>query len=101
MKHQSVPNKVVGLAYEPGGELPKVVVKGCGELAEQIVRERDWINGQQVIKDPQLAEQLYRLPVGGPIGAELFQLVAILLTHVFAIEEGLRSVSDRHKGEIR
>ena len=82
--------KVVGLAYEPGGPLPRVVVKGAGELAERILRDRDWLRGQTVIRDPQLAEQLFRLPVDGQIGAELFQLVAILLTHVFAIEEKLR-----------
>jgi hypothetical protein len=31
--------------------------------------------------------------VDGAIGPELFQLVAILLTHVFAIEERLRGDS--------
>jgi flagellar biosynthesis protein len=90
MNSHSTPSKVIGLAYEPRDELPKVVVKGCGEAAERILRERDWLHGPEVIKDPQLAEQLFRLPMDGHIGPELFQLVAILLTHVFAIEEGLR-----------
>jgi len=85
--------KVVGLAYDAPEELPKVVVKGCGEAAERILRERDWLRGPEVVKDPQLLEQLYRLPVDGAIGPELFQLVAILLTHVFAIEERLRGES--------
>jgi len=40
--------------------------------------------------DPELAEQLWRLPVDGEIGPELFQLIAVLLTHVFAIEERLQ-----------
>ncbi len=86
--------KVVGLAYEPiEGELPKVVVKGSGEMAERILRERPWLHGPPVIQDAKLAEQLYRLPMDGPIGPELFQLVAILLTHVFAIEEKVRGES--------
>jgi flagellar biosynthesis protein len=82
--------KVVGLAYSRREELPKVVVKGCGEMAERLLRERDWLHGPAVVEDPKLAEQLWRLPVDGEIGPELFQLVAILLTHVFAIEERLR-----------
>jgi flagellar biosynthesis protein len=82
--------KVVGLAYPRRAELPQVVVKGCGEMAERLLRERDWLNGPAVVADPELAEQLWRLPVDGEIGPELFQLVAILLTHVFAIEEQLR-----------
>ena len=90
MSNRTAPQKVVGLAYEGGDELPKVVVKGCGEAAERILRERDWLHGPEVVKDPQLLEQLYRLPMDGTIGPELFQLVAILLTHVFAIEERLR-----------
>jgi flagellar biosynthesis protein len=87
-------SKVVGLAYQHGEGLPKVVVKGCGDAAEAILRERDWLRGPAVVRDPKLAEQLFRLPLEGPIGPELFQLVAILLTHVFAIEEKLR-------GEVR
>ena len=90
MSNRTTPQKVVGLAYEAGDELPKVVVKGCGEAAERILRERDWLHGPEVVKDPQLLEQLHRLPMDGTIGPELFQLVAILLTHVFAIEERLR-----------
>jgi len=93
MNNRTAPSKVIGLAYEVGGELPRVVVKGCGEAAEQILRDRDWVRGPEVIKDPQLLEQLYRLPMDGTIGPELFQLVAILLTHVFAIEERLKGDS--------
>jgi flagellar biosynthesis protein len=91
MNNRTAPQKVVGLAYEAREELlPKVVVKGCGEAAERILRERDWLHGPAVVKDPQLLEQLSRLPMDGTIGPELFQLVAILLTHVFAIEETVR-----------
>jgi flagellar biosynthesis protein len=93
MSDRTTQQKVVGLAFEAQDELPRVVVKGCGEAAERMLRERDWLHGPGVVKDPQLLEQLYRLPMDGTIGPELFQLVAILLTHVFAIEERLRGES--------
>ena len=83
--------KIVGLAYEPQtGELPHVVVKGCGEMADRMLQERDWLAGPTVVKDAALVDQLYRLPMDGPIGPDLFQLVAQLLSHVFALEEMIR-----------
>jgi type III secretion system FlhB-like substrate exporter len=60
--------KVVGLAYEPQtGELPHVVFKGCGEMADRMLQERDWLAGPTVVKDAALVDQLYRLPMDGPI----------------------------------
>lgn len=87
---KSAPTRVVGLHYEPQEGLPQVVVKGSGEMAEEILRRRDWLRQQPVVRDPQLVEQLYKLPIDARIGPELFQLVAALLVHVFAIEEKLR-----------
>ncbi len=91
MSDMSSTSKVIGLQYRPAQGLPQIVVKGCGEMAERILRSRNLSNGPPVIRDPQLAEQLYRLPMDGQIGPELFQLVATLLAHVFAIEEQLHA----------
>jgi flagellar biosynthesis protein len=83
--------RIVGLAYDPEAQsLPQVVVKGCGELAQRILQERDWVAGPTLVKDPALVEQLYRLPLEGSIGPDLFQLVAQLLSHVFALDARLR-----------
>lgn len=84
------PKKVVGLQYEPGEGLPQVILKGSGYLAEEILRRRDPATGPQVIKDKKLLDKLYRLPIDAEIGPDLFHLVAILLAHVFAIEEKMR-----------
>jgi flagellar biosynthesis protein len=84
------PARVVGLHYDPEDGLPQVVVKGSGHLAEEILKRRDWLRDQPVVRDPQLVEQLYKLPIDARIGPELFQLVATLLVHVFAIEEKVR-----------
>lgn len=88
-KDAGEPKKVVGLSYVPGSGLPKVVVKGHGELAERILDYRQSISGPPVIKDEKLCRQLYRLPVDAEITPDMFHLVAMLLVHVFAIENKL------------
>ena len=84
------PLRVIGLRYKPEEGLPQVVVKGAGQMAEEILKRRDWLHEQPVVRDPELVNQLYKLPVDARIGPELFQLVATLLIHVFAIEEKLK-----------
>lgn len=84
------PKKVVGLQYEPGVGLPQLILKGSGYLAEEILKRRDPAKGPQVVKDKELLDKLYRLPIDAEIGPDLFHLVAILLSHVFAIEEKMR-----------
>jgi type III secretion system FlhB-like substrate exporter len=79
--------RVVGLQYRPEEGLPRVILKGGGRLASEIMRRRDALRGPPVVRNEQLVKALYRLPVDGEIGPELFELVAILLVHVFAVEE--------------
>jgi type III secretion system FlhB-like substrate exporter len=81
------PNKVVGLKYEPEQGLPRVILKGSGKLAKEIIAAGERMDGPPLVKDERLLEALYRLPVEGEIGHELFELVAALLVHVFAIDE--------------
>lgn len=83
-------HKVVGLKYEQGTGLPQVIVKGSGKMADAILRQGNSGDGPMVVKDAQLLEQLYRLPMDAQIGPELFHLVATLLAHVFAIEHKLK-----------
>ena len=82
--------RVVGLKYEIGEGLPQVILKGSGKLADDILSHRNAIRGPPVVKDEKLLDALYRLPVDAEIGPELFELVAILLVHVYAIEEKLK-----------
>ena len=78
--------KVVGLQYEPGEGLPQVMVKGSGKHAREIVKRASAMrDGPQIVRDEALLKKLYRLPMDAEIGPELFQLVAILLAHVFSI----------------
>lgn len=90
MSNTAEQKKVVGLRYEPTEGLPQVIVKGSGQMAEQILRKPASGDGPLVVKDKALLDQLYRLPMDAQIGPELFQVVAALLAHVFAVEQKLK-----------
>jgi type III secretion system FlhB-like substrate exporter len=45
------------------------------------------------VLDAALLEQLYRLPVDAAIDPALFQLVAVLLSHVLAVNEQIRGTA--------
>ncbi len=85
-----VPKRVVGLRYEPDDGLPQVILKGAGPLADALLRRDGAGRHPPVVKDEALLEALYRLPTDSMIGPELFQAVAVLLAHVFAVEGKLR-----------
>ncbi len=54
---------MVGLRYEPQEGPPQVIVKGSGKMADEILRQRHPVDGPMVVKDAELLEQLYRLPM--------------------------------------
>ena len=78
--------KVVGLQYEVGEGVPKVVLKGSGRLADEVI-ERRKLSSLPIVQDEKLAKELYKLPVDAEIGEDLFELVAALLVHIYAAEE--------------
>jgi len=89
---EQVLKRVVGLRYEPGEDsLPEVILKGAGPLADELLARRSGAgNRPPVVKDEALLDALYRLPIDSAIGPELFQAVAVLLAHVFAVEAKLK-----------
>jgi flagellar biosynthesis protein len=89
MSEETVPKRVVGLRYQPDEGLPEVILKGAGPLAEELLRRRT-PRGPPVVKDEALLDALYRLPLDSAIGPELFQAVAALLAHIFAVEGKMR-----------
>ncbi len=89
MSGEAAPKRVVGLRYEPEEGLPEVILKGAGPLAEELLRQRG-PRGPAVVKDEALLDALYRLPLDSAIGPELFQAVAALLAHIFAVEGKMR-----------
>lgn len=81
------PQRVVGIKYEPGKGLPRVILKGSGEQAREIFEYGKRLRGPPLVENKKLLEQLYRLPIDAEIGPELYKLVAALLVHVYAVED--------------
>lgn len=78
--------RVVGVSCDPTEGGPVVVVKGAGAAAEAILenaRERDDL---PVVRDAPLVDQLYRVPVDGAVGRDLFPVMAVLLAHLLCVD---------------
>ncbi|MCZ4149357.1 FhlB domain-containing protein [Escherichia coli] len=87
MKDEVQPNglskRAVALKYIPGEtEAPVVVAKGRGKVAEAIL-EKAKENGVPVQEDAALVEVLSKLDLDEQIPAELYQLVAEILTYIY------------------
>lgn len=80
----------VALCYDPdGADPPRVVAKGRGPVAAQILavaRER----GIAVERDPDLAALLGTLELEAPIPVVAFAAVAEILAHLYRADRSLR-----------
>ncbi|WP_410514988.1 EscU/YscU/HrcU family type III secretion system export apparatus switch protein [Paenibacillus sp. BR2-3] len=75
--------KAVALKYTPGqSEAPVVVAKGQGAVADAILQKAKE-NGVAVQEDAALVEVLSKLDLDQQIPAELYQLVAEVLSYVY------------------
>lgn len=77
--------KAVALKYTPGeSEAPIVVAKG-GRIADSIL-EKAKEHGVPVQEDAALVEVLSKLDLDEQIPAELYQLVAEVLTYIYQMD---------------
>lgn len=86
--------KVVGLKYTPGEGLPTVILKGSGKIADEILKSRNALNSHKVIENDELVKKLYRLPIDAEITSDLYDVVAIVLSHVFSVNQKLKEDSN-------
>lgn len=78
--------KAVALKYTPGeSEAPIVVAKGSGSIADSIL-EKAKEHGVPVQEDAALVEVLSKLDLDEQIPAELYQLVAEVLTYIYQMD---------------
>lgn len=80
--------KVVGLSYKKGDTLPKIILKGSGYTAEDIIKEGERLKeGPMVIQNQELAKQLYKMSIDTEIQPAAFEMVAAILAHLYAVDE--------------
>lgn len=82
--------RVVGVSYTEGGAPPVVVVKGAGDAAEAVLNQARGRDDVPIVRAPDLVAQLYRVPVDGAVGRDLFPVMAALLAHVLLIDKNRR-----------
>ncbi len=76
----------VALKYAPGESAPKVVAKGRGLVAEEIIaRARE--HGVYVHESPELVALLSRVDLDQQIPPELYVVIAELLAWLYQVEE--------------
>lgn len=83
--------RVVGVSYEAGDLAPVVILKSAGAGAEAVLdaaqRSGD---APPIVRDAALVDQLYRIPIDGNVGRELFPVMATLLAHVVQLDRHLQ-----------
>lgn len=83
--------KAVALNYVPGAGAPRVVAKGAGFVAQQIL-EHGELNQIPVYRDDKLVEELIGVELGLDIPPELYEVVARVLIFVGDLDK-LRSIT--------
>lgn len=78
----SAPSRVVGLQYTAGEPAPLVVLKGVGPQVQAVVAAARANPDLNMVRDAELVNELYRVPIGGPVSSNLFPIMASLLIHV-------------------
>jgi type III secretion system FlhB-like substrate exporter len=81
--------KIVGIQYKPEFGAPKVTVKVIGHTAEKIVDDRKKAGDLRLVENAELLDSLFSIPLDSCIDESLFEVVAILLVHIYAMDADL------------
>ncbi|WJG08593.1 EscU/YscU/HrcU family type III secretion system export apparatus switch protein [Aliiglaciecola sp. LCG003] len=84
--NKSKTKSAVGIKYQDGSkESPKVIAKGFGELAEEIIAVAKQ-NGVLVHEDPYLSDFLAKLDLGQEIPEQLYHVIAELIAFSYVLQ---------------
>jgi flagellar biosynthesis protein len=90
MANKSRPKRAVALRYDPDQDnAPRVVAKGRGRIAEQIL-ELARKNAVPIREDANLVQVLSRLNLDQEIPPEVYQAVAAILAFLYRVNRPLR-----------
>jgi type III secretion system FlhB-like substrate exporter len=85
--------RVVGVSYELGDLAPVVVLKSAGAGAAAVLdTAKRAADAPPIVRDAALVDQLYRIPIDGDVGRELFPVMATLLAHVVTVDKHLEQL---------
>lgn len=84
----------VALKYQPGDDAPRVVAKGKGIVAQQII-EKAKEAGVFVHESPELLKLLIGLDLDARIPPELYVAVAELLAWVYRLEQQKKEITGK------
>jgi flagellar biosynthesis protein len=90
MERAKPPQNAVALAYQSGDAAPRVVAKGRGLVAEQII-ERAREHGVAVHESKELVALLMQVELDDNIPPALYRAVAELLAWLYRIEAAQRN----------
>ncbi|ETT85840.1 EscU/YscU/HrcU family type III secretion system export apparatus switch protein [Viridibacillus sp. FSL R5-0477] len=86
-KQQLERKEAVALSFNPGGfEAPKVIAKGKGKIAENIL-EQAKDNNIPIQEDPSLVQLLGQLDLNESIPEELYQAVAEVFAFIYRLDK--------------
>jgi len=89
------PQKAVALTYVPEKqEAPKLVAKGKGLVAHKIM-EKAKEHGVPIQEDASLVEVLSQLDLDQQIPADLYQIVAEILSFVYRSDQKAKMMSEQ------
>lgn len=78
--------KAVALSYDLGDSAPKVIAKGEGLIAENIIKKAKE-ESIVIYEDSRLVENLIQLNLNDEIPEELYQVVAEIIFYVYSLDQ--------------
>lgn len=86
-EEQETRKEAVALSYEPGeSDAPKVIAKGKGKIAENILMKAEEFD-VPIQEDPSLLELLGQLDINESIPEELYQAVSEVFAYIYHVDQ--------------